>query len=219
MAYAKKSLYDYEEAETYFLASLRIRQELGNQEAIARAQNALADFYHQQAKIPTAMQYALEAEKSIREESQSQTAADIQLNRGNIHISMGELREAATHYELALEIHIANEDRQGMLQAFSNLGNVYYTQDSFQQALVFWRLADSLIHPDENPEFKILTMNNLALGMSNLGESQKAKHIWRTAIEFGRSIGQLSLATRSYINYTWEVFDEGFPSQAIDSLK
>jgi CHAT domain-containing protein/tetratricopeptide (TPR) repeat protein len=119
----------------------------------------------------------------LREEAQTLN------NFGEVHYSLGELKEALDSFARALDRWTQSGDRRGQALAHLNLGythsdsgNLQQASDHFQQALALWRTVE-----DRRGE----ALSQTALGAINsfIGERQLALNAYEEALRIFRAYG------------------------------
>lgn len=163
---------------------------------IISAINGVAYLYVNLGDNSKALSYCREA-RALRElRYRSTTSADeLRLeaqttnNFGEVHYSLGELKEALDLFARALELWTQAGDRSGQALAHLNLGytnsdsgNLQKASDHFDQALALWRAVK-----DQRGE----ALSQTALGAINsfLGERQLALNAYEQALRIFRTYG------------------------------
>jgi CHAT domain-containing protein/tetratricopeptide (TPR) repeat protein len=94
---------------------------------------------------------------------------------GNCHYGMGNFDDALANYTMAIE-NLSNDPEHNELLAIINvnIGNVYYKQKEYKQALDYQKLAHQSVTQDEN--LKVWAISKLNMGELELllGNNEKA---------------------------------------------
>lgn len=160
------------------------------------ALNGIAYVYVNLGDNPKALSYCREA-RALQElrNGAAPSADELRLeaqttnNFGEVHYSLGELKEALDSFARALELWTESGDRSGQALAHLNLGythsdsgNLQKASDHFQQALALWRTVQ-----DQRGE----ALSQTALGAINsfLGERQLALNGYQQALRIFRTYG------------------------------
>ena len=163
---------------------------------VVSALNGIAYLYVNLGDNPKALSYCREARALQEPRNGATTSADeLRLeaqttnNFGEVHYSLGELKEALNSFARALERWTQSGDRSGQALAHLNLGythsdsgNLQKASDHFQQALALWRTVQ-----DQRGE----ALAQTALGAINsfLGERQLALNAYEQALRIFRTYG------------------------------
>lgn len=163
---------------------------------VVSALNGIAYLYVNLGDNPKALSYCREARALQELRNSTATSADeLRLeaqttnNFGEVHYSLGELKEALDSFARALELWTQSGDRSGQALAHLNLGythsdsgNLQQASDHFQQALALWRSVQ-----DQRGE----ALSQTALGAINsfLGERQLALNAYKQALRIFRTYG------------------------------
>lgn len=162
----------------------------------ASALNGIAYVYVILGDNPKALSFCQEA-RGLHElrNGATPTADEVRLeaqttnNFGEVHYSLGELKEALDSFARALKLWSESGDRSGQALAHLNLGythsdsgNLQKASDHFQQALTLWRTVQ-----DQRGE----ALSQTALGAINsfLGERQLALNAYQQALRIFRAYG------------------------------
>ncbi len=163
---------------------------------VVSALNGIGYLYVNLGDNPNALAYCREA-RALQELRNAAAASADELrlkaqttnNFGEVHYSLGELKDALDSFARALELWTQSGDRSGQALAHLNLGythsdsgNLQKASDHFQQALALWRTVQ-----DQRGE----ALSQTALGAINsfLGERQLALNAYEQALRIFRTYG------------------------------
>ena len=100
-----------------------------------------------------------------------------------------------------------------------NLGNVYYRQDRFAEALTCYRRAYDGVTKHENSEGIAVVLANLAVCLIGLGEFQQALDSYQHARDYCEKHSMPVLVAQADYNIAYLYFLRGEYSRAIDMLR
>ena len=163
---------------------------------IIRALNRIAYLYVNLGDNPNALAYCHKARALQEQIVHTQTSADnlseegqTQNNMGEVHYSLGELKEALASFAHALELWTRSGDRRGQALAHLNLGYTHAdsgalqkASEHFQQALTLWRAVDDV-------RGEALSQTALGAIHSFVGERQLALNAYEQALRIFRTYG------------------------------
>ena len=113
---------DSPKALNYYLRSLKLRKEIGNQEGIAESLNNIGFLYGQQGDAVNALEYFHNSLK-IREKLGDKSGVAENLNNiGSIYHSQGDIHNALNYYQQSLEIKEGVGDKNGISNSLTNIG-------------------------------------------------------------------------------------------------
>lgn len=137
IGYYYKNLGDIPEALNYYHQSLKLQEELKNDEGAALTLNNIGTVYDEQGKSKLALEY-YEKSLKIREYIKDKYGMAMSYNNiGGLFYNEKNLDEALKYYSKSLELLEEMGDAQGQAYAMNNLGKVYRAMNSIPKALDF----------------------------------------------------------------------------------
>jgi len=124
------------EAVAYFSRSLKISEEIGNENAIASSLNNLINAFNEHGQVKEVLDY-LNRSLKTREGgiiNKSDIAASLN-NIGTIHNSNGQLKDALVYYNRSLKIREEIGDKNGVASSLNNIGIIHNRQGKVKEAL------------------------------------------------------------------------------------
>jgi tetratricopeptide (TPR) repeat protein len=143
---------DYAQAMRYLEESNALFQEIGDPFRLIGSMNNLGNLYHDIDLNEKALSYYTEA--YALSEKNGAKFADPLNNVGNIYFNQGNFQLAIGHYEKALEIERAHNNRLGILNTITNIGITYTKARQPKQAEKY--LAEALQLSEELQAFTAL---------------------------------------------------------------
>jgi tetratricopeptide (TPR) repeat protein len=143
---------DYAQAMRYLEESNALFQEIGDPFRLIGSMNNLGNLYHDIDLNEKALSYYTQA--YALSEKNGAKFADPLNNVGNIYFNQGNFQLAIGHYEKALEIERAHNNRLGILNTITNIGITYTKARQPKQAEKY--LGEALQLSDELQAFTAL---------------------------------------------------------------
>ena len=131
----------------------------------------------------------------------------------------GEYERAFAAADRAREIFAAAGDELRLARLELNVGNVYYRQDRFSEALACYRCAYDVVLKHENSEGIAAVLSNLSVCLIGLGEFQQALDSYQHAHDYCAQHNMPLLVAQADYNIAYLYFLRGEYSQAIDRLR
>ncbi len=131
----------------------------------------------------------------------------------------GEYEQAFAAADRARGIFTAAGDELRLARLEINVGNVYYRQDRFSDALACYHRAYDGVIKHENSEGIAAVLSNLSVCLISLGEFQKALDSYQHAHDYCEKHNMPLLVAQADYNIAYLFFLRGEYSRAIDMLR
>ena len=131
----------------------------------------------------------------------------------------GDYEQAFTSAERARTIFTELGDQLRLARLDLNLGNIFYRQDRFAEALACYRRAYDVLLAHENREGIAVALGNLSVCLISLGEFTEALKTYRDAREFCLAHNMPRLVAQADYNIAYLYYLRGEYSRAIDMLR
>ncbi len=126
---------NFPEALKNYLASLKIREEIGDKKGIADSYNNIGNIYVSQGNYPDGLKNHLACLK-IKEEIGDKNGISVSYNSiGNVYFYQGNYPEALKNYLASLKIQEEIGDKHGIATSYYSIANIYIYQDNYPDAL------------------------------------------------------------------------------------
>jgi tetratricopeptide (TPR) repeat protein len=135
-----------------------------------------------------------QAKESYEEENNYDMAAEMKVNIGLVHRSLGELQQALEMMQEALRYFEDKHDKMRIAQTLGNLGGVYLALDDKEQAELSYRTASNLFK--ELGEEDLFSDTMLALGALQVRDGK---------LLMGAATYQIALENRTKLSGTQKV--------------
>ncbi|CEK18586.1 predicted ATPase [Chthonomonas calidirosea] len=141
--------------------SLNLCREIGDKEGEAKAFNGLALTAQKQSDFPQT-RYYLEQSLQIFRETNPRAAAQVLVNLGGISTEMGDLVQAKSYFEEAIQRLEAIGDKITLLTALYNLGELHFQQQAYTYAMRCYKESLVLLQNHPIPALQSRIFDSLA---------------------------------------------------------
>jgi serine phosphatase RsbU (regulator of sigma subunit) len=124
----------------YYNKSLKINEEIGNREGVARSLNNIGTIYKQQGDIPKALEYCHKSLKIQEEIGHNEGVASSLNNIGYLKMKLGDLAVAQKHLERALKLGQEKSLIKRIVSSAGHLSALYQKQGNTKEALKMYKL-------------------------------------------------------------------------------
>ncbi|MCY7293676.1 MAG: sensor histidine kinase [Ferruginibacter sp.] len=155
---------NYNEAASYFYASIKIFEESKDGKNLANSYNALAKLYRKTRDLTRSLQNYDKAMSIFKALNDSAGIAMIYNESGVVFEYEGKYKQAAERYTASLKIDEKRKDTVGICYALSNLAGVYTIQNNF-------KVAEEYLKRSLTFRKKMNDVFSLALNYSELGNT------------------------------------------------
>ncbi|MFC1716342.1 tetratricopeptide repeat protein [Candidatus Poribacteria bacterium] len=125
----------YDDALKYYSDSLRIQQQLGNQDSIAASLHNIGVIHQDQGRYDDALKYYSDSLR-IQQESGNQDGIAASLHSiGVIHQDQGRYDDALKYYNDSLRIKQESGNQAGIANSLHSIGIIHHRQGKYEDAL------------------------------------------------------------------------------------
>ncbi|MGZ3932336.1 MAG: tetratricopeptide repeat protein [Bacteroidia bacterium] len=160
----------------YYQKSLKIREELNDQEGISGSLGNIGSIYIELGQYEKALEYQLKCLKIFQSLNNSRSTASVYNNLGIIYVQLQDHEKALEYSKSALQLYKDLNDKNGMSAANGNIGNVYFAMKNFEKALGYYQDNLQLAKEAEN-------MQEIATAYSDIGDAYHSLKKYNLAIE------------------------------------
>lgn len=177
---------NFEKATDYFLKSIKIEEELGNQLRIADLSDDMGYIYYLMERFPTSLEYYTKALEIFENKADSTGIAKVLSHIGNLHNSRKycetrtneqqktDHETAVSYYLKSLEICKKIKNEEGIVNLYLNLGNVYKKLNKTDIAYDYLQKALDYYIANNDPDGMSSVYFNLGLLYTLLKDYEKA---------------------------------------------
>ena len=199
--------------------AVEVAEAIGDPLAVAYAMRSRGNAQYMQGTYSTAVESHREAIRLFETTGRREELARTLLTAITPMNLSGQYDEAFMAAEKARAIFAEVGDELRLSRLDINLGNVYYRQDRFAEALACYRRAYDGVTKHENREGIAVVLGNLSTCLISLGEFQQALDTHQHARDYSEKHGMPLLASLADYNIAYLYFLRGQYSQAIDMLR
>jgi len=131
-------------------------------------------------------------------------------------IYLGEYAQAFAWAQEAREIFLKLGDRLRLARLDSNMGNILYRQDRFEEALKYYQRAFEEFRRHSEPQDVAITLRNMAVCFISLGDFTKALQTYEEARDHCERSGMPLLVAEADYNIAYLHFQRGEYARAIE---
>jgi two-component system, NtrC family, sensor kinase len=135
------NLYKFDSARIYILASMNIREKIGDKRGIAQSYNTLGYLYSYQDSIPEALENFYISLKKFEEIGNRDGISAVRLWIANIYLQHGNDSEALVNVRLAWDIQRETRDYTGAINSEGLMGDIEFGRQHYDSALKYYRGA------------------------------------------------------------------------------
>ena len=183
-----------------YLASLKIKEEIGNKEGIAGSYNNIGVIYYLQKDYDKALINYQNSLKIWMELADKRGIADSYEHIGNIYLAKNNYSEALRNHLNSASIREEIGDKKGISNSYINIANVYNEQSSYKEALKNY-LASIKIKEEIGDKYgTIKAYNNISQVYEKQGNVGDAIKYELTALGLSKEIGAKEMIKNIYMN-------------------
>ncbi len=193
---------NYNKAENYFLAAIKIFDKVNNLEGKSSCYNNMGlvrQYKGDNLGALEAYEESLTIDKKIY--NKKGEAASLS-NIGNIFQKNGNYKKALENYLKSLDIRYKINDQQGIATIYNNIGGLYEKQNNYQDAIRNYKEALTKYIEIDNKRLSGLAMNNIGYILYKQKTYDEALHYFNKSIDIrveiedkkGLAITSLNLA-------------------------
>ncbi len=184
----------------YFTKSLKISQEIKDNQAIAATFNDLGNIVLDQGNTDKALQYYLKA-LQIYEDAEDKTGiASSYMNIGNISYTQEDYKKAIENYFKSLKLSEESNFKSGIAGAYGNIGNVYSSLNDYKRAIEYNLKALKITEELGDQEGLIYSYNNIGDIFSRQQNFEKALEYFFKCETLSNKIGNKLGVMASHLN-------------------
>jgi CHAT domain-containing protein/Tfp pilus assembly protein PilF len=143
-------------------------------------------------EYPRAIDASAQAGNFFRKKGDSTNEALASNVAASSYLYSGDYASALRDFQHALEIDRSTHDAKGEITRLSNIGNVYFFQGKYLDALEYYQLGMRRVEETAaeswNPSRRQLVLANLAILYQQLGQNQKALDYYQLAQSTGAAL-------------------------------
>jgi tetratricopeptide (TPR) repeat protein len=191
---------DVQKSLDYFLQSLKIQEEVGDDKGLASSLNNIGAVYYQQGNITKALEY-YQKSLAIKEKIGDQNSIAISLsNIGNLYTDLGDIAKGLDYFDKARKIHEKTGDKEGIASAFHNMATIYDTQGDIPKALEYYQKSLKIREELKDQYGIALSLGNIGTIYQAQGNIEKAREYHMKSMAIKEKIGDTRGYASSLVN-------------------
>ena len=170
-----------------------------------------------------ALEYSRQAKELAKDKELRILELSAETSIGNINISQGQYKLAATHYFTVLKAYEELQDTSGIISLNNNLGAAYDRMGEYDKALASFFKAQEYLNASKNSEIKKLVLPSIYNNIGNIyqtkGDPKSALTYYEKALDLALQVPKLKARGIAYNNIGKLYFNElNEPDKALEYL-
>ena len=207
---------DFYRALEHFEGVLKVSEEAGDQEVLAKVCGSIGLIYRNLSDYPSALNYLQKALDYDEKLNNKRGLAGTFHNIGNVYLNLSDNERALEYLHKALALNEELGRKEGMAANFGSIGNIYGQSADYQQALEYFTKSFA-INTELGRKSGIATnYGNLGLVHKHMNDFARALEYLQKALASHEELGNTSgiaIALGNigtlYSENSWDGFDAG----------
>jgi CHAT domain-containing protein len=199
--------------------ALKIANQLGDHESRARALRAKANVLYAKGEHPAAVELHEQAVSLFEAANNANEVARTLSGSIQPMLLMGDYNRAFAAGDRARQIFASEGNTWRLARLEINIGNIYYRQDRFAEALACYERAYQGLPAKQDPEGVAAVLSNMATCYISLNAFPKALDAYQQARRFCEQHNMPLLVTQADYNIAYLHYLRGEYSRAIEMLR
>lgn len=196
--------------------SLKISEQIGDQDAITSSLFNLGGLYESAGDVPKALSYYDRCLK-IQEQIGDKTGIAESLNSiGFIYRNQGDVHKGLGYYRRSLKIREALGDKKRIAESLNNIGAVYCSQGDIPKALDYFSRSLKTQETIGDKDGIATSLNNIAAIHGDQGDLAKALEYYNRSLKIREEIGDKYKGATALCNIGIIYSKQGDISKALD---
>jgi two-component system, NtrC family, sensor kinase len=195
---------NYERAIDYFVNSLKIKEEIGDQTGVANLLNNIGIIYENQGDYQRAIDNYMQSLEIQEELGNMKGMANALNNIGNSFYNQNDFIKAIDYHTRSLTLKEKIGDKKGISESLNNLGLVYQKQGDLTKALDAFTRSLEIKEEFEDKQSIANSLNNIGFLYLEQGNYNSALLFSRRALNMAKEVGAVS-QTRDAARSLWEI--------------
>lgn len=174
---------NFPKAKEYNERALKIREDMGDRNAIAGLLNNIGAIYLKQGDMDKAIEYGLKALKIRQETGEKEGIANSLNNLGFMFSKQGNIARALDYYHQSLKISTEMDDKHGIAFALHNIGAGLQRQGELESALDYYRKCLKIREEIKDKNGIASTLTNIGVVYEKRGYTDKALEYYEKALK------------------------------------
>ena len=209
---------NYYQALEFYKSCLRINQDIGDKDGVARSFGSLAGIYQQQGDFSKAIDYHTRCLRRFEETGDKQTMCIVLNNIGTLYKQQGEVFKALGYYKRCLKINEELNDQKSMAYTLNNIGLIHLNQGANQDAMKNFTQALKIFEHFGNKINMASTLNKMGVVYNLEEDFSLAKEHFEKSLTINEELGNKNEMAYALINIGEIYKEEGKTSLAIQYI-
>jgi adenylate cyclase len=180
---------DFYQALDYYLLSLKIEEEIGdNNRNIALLSN-IGNTYDILGDLPKALDYQIRSLKIAEDSGNMHGIASTLSNIGNIYAQLDNYSKSLDYHRYSLKIREEIEDISGIAVSLQNIGSVYREQGDNAKALEYFFRSLKMDETIGDKQGVSISLNNIGVIYMDQGDNLRALDYYLRSLEVKKELG------------------------------
>lgn len=179
--------------------SIKLARKVPDKHLLVDAYRRLGQAYEATNQSAKSLAILTKAEQLSKQILKDTMTALIQETLAVTYLAQGNNDKAMVKYLQALRYYETNHISKYAGRVYSNLGAIQINMKSYRQALLYLNKAKEIAIQDHNLYTELLSLNNIATVLYELGQNHKAKQTSWQALRLAHTIKNVWLETESLV--------------------
>jgi len=180
---------DFGKALSYYVRSLKLREEIGDKKGIANSLNNIAFIFEKQGNIMKALDYYTRNSVIQNEIGDKKGYATSLNNIAVIFSQQGDVPKALDYYSKSLQIREEIGDKRDIATSLNNIGVIYSHQNDILKALNYYGRSLKIREETGDKSGIAGILNNIGAIYGGLGDAAKALDYYGKSLKIREEIG------------------------------
>jgi tetratricopeptide (TPR) repeat protein len=180
---------DIQKAMDFFLRSLELEEQAGDDVGYAASLNNVATIYYQQGDVARALHY-FEKSLEIKKKIGDITAIAISLNNiGNIYSDLGDIEKGLDYFQEGLRLQEKSGDKDGIAISYHSIASIYSAQNENAKALEYYDKSLKIREAMKDNYGIASSLGNMGTVYQEMGNFDKARECHLKSLELRKKLG------------------------------
>ncbi len=186
-------LSDYPKSLRYHLKSLEIKEELNDQEGIAKSYNNIGTVYHKLGELNKAKEFYIKSFEIVKERKNKKAVAGCYNNIGVIYKEKREFEKALDYFFKSIEIYENIGNQKEIASIYNNIGFIFDMNGKSEKALEYYKKSLEINQKTGSKAGIADSYIQIGKYYNALWEYKKAIHYLENAMQIGKQIKSLDI--------------------------
>jgi len=180
---------DFYQALDYYLLSLKIEDEIGDNNRTRALLSNIGNTYDMLGDLPKALEYQIRSLKIAEDSGNMNGIASSLSNIGNIYAQMENYSQSLDYHRYSLKIREEIEDINGIAVSLQNIGGVHREQGDNAKALEYFFRSLKMDEITGDKQGISISLNNIGVIYMDQGDNLRALDYYLRSLEIKKELG------------------------------